>query len=256
MRPNKLSIVSATMLAYTSLAGVAFADNTTPPATTGGTGASGSTGSVSGGATGGAGTSAVTSQTVMTPSSPSVSTTSTNITTQGTPGGAATTPSATTPTSTTTTTSADDATAASSAPITTISPPPSGESTVVYNHQRPNKALLITGASLFVGTYVTTAAFAGANGPVADKDLYLPIVGPWINLSERTTASGRANDTRDVVLIAGSGVLQGAGAALLVTSFFVPERVPAARISAGNVKMQITPQAGPGAGGLGAVGTF
>jgi hypothetical protein len=255
MRPNKLSIVSATMLACTSLAGVSFADNTTPPATTGGTGASGSTGSASGDATGGAGTSAVTSQTVMTPSSPSVSTTSTNITTQGTPGGAVTTPS-TTPTSTTTTTSADDATAASSAPITTMAPPPSGESTVVYNHQRPNKALLITGASLFVGTYVTTAAFAGANGPVADKDLYLPIVGPWINLSERTTASGRGNDTRDVVLIAGSGVLQGAGAALLVTSFFVPERVPAARISAGNVKMQITPQAGPGAGGLGAVGTF
>jgi hypothetical protein len=137
-----------------------------------------------------------------------------------------------------------------------MSPPPTGESTVVYNHQRPNKALLITGAALFASTYVTTAAFAGANGPVADKDLYLPIVGPWINLSERTAASGRGNDTRDVVLIAGSGVLQGAGAALLITSFFVPEKVPAARISAGNVKMQVSPQAGPGGGGLGAIGTF
>jgi len=58
------------------------------------------------------------------------------------------------------------------------------------------------------------------------------------------------------VLIAGSGVLQGAGVALLITSFFVPEKVPAARISAGNVKMQITPTAAPGAGGLGAIGTF
>jgi hypothetical protein len=141
-------------------------------------------------------------------------------------------------------------------PATTGANSASGESTVVYNKRRPNKALLITGSALLVGTYVTTAALAGANGPEQDKNLYIPVVGPWLNLADRTTASGRAGDTRDTVLIAGSGVLQGAGAALLITSFFVPEKVPAARISAGNVKMQITPTAAPGAGGLGAIGTF
>ncbi len=233
MRSQKLLLVSATMLACTSLAGVSFADNTTPPMPTPApvtTGAGSST-TGTGASTAGTGASTMTSQPVTTaPSS--------------------------TPTSTTTTTSADDATASSSSATTTLSPPPTGESVVVYNKQRPNKALLITGSAFLVGTYVTTAALAGANGPDADKNLYIPVVGPWLNLADRTTANGRAGDTRDTVLIAGSGVLQGAGAALLIASFFVPEKVPAARISAGNVKMQLTPTAGPGAGGLGAIGTF
>jgi hypothetical protein len=38
----------------------------------------------------------------------------------------------------------------------------------------------------------------------------------------------------------------------MVTSFFVPEKVPTARISAGNVKMQVA----PALGGVGAIGTF
>jgi hypothetical protein len=130
------------------------------------------------------------------------------------------------------------------------------ESTTVYNRTRPNKALLITGGSVLVSTYVTTAAFAAANGPVGDKDLYIPIVGPWINLADRSCTGDCPHETRDKVLIVGSGVLQSVGAALAVTSFFVPEKVPAARISAGPVKMQITPSAGPYGGGVGAIGTF
>jgi hypothetical protein len=231
MRSQKLLIVSATMLACTSLAGVCFGDNTNTTTAAGTTTTPAPVTTGAGSSTTGSGASTATSQTV------------TNA------------PSAT-PTSTTTTTSADDATASSSAATTTLSPPPSGESVVVYNKQRPNKALLITGSALLVSTYVTTAALAAANGPDADKNLYIPVVGPWLNLADRTTASGRAGDTRDTVLIAGSGVLQGAGAALLITSFFVPEKVPAARISAGNVHMQLTPTAGPGAGGVGAIGTF
>jgi len=132
--------------------------------------------------------------------------------------------------------------------------PPPGESTTVYQRHRPNTPLLITGGSLLVGTYATTAAVSGANGPVADRDLYIPIVGPWINIADRST--DRENNTRDTVLIAGSGVLQGVGALMLITSFFVPERVPAARISAGNVKMQVAPTASMGGGGVGAFGTF
>ena len=125
----------------------------------------------------------------------------------------------------------------------------------VYTRRTPNTALLITGSALLVSSYVTTAAFAGANGPVADKDLYIPIVGPWINLMDRTPST-RENDSRDTALIIGSGVLQGVGALMGIASFFIPEKIPAARITAGNVNMQITPQAAPGSGGLGAIGTF
>lgn len=243
MRSQKLLIVSATMLASTTLASLSFADNTSaapPPVTTGTTGTTSTTSSPSG-------SSSTTSSTVMTPSSPSVPTTSTTTTTQGTAQPAV-------PTSTTTTTSADDA--LPTTPNVPVTSPPSEPSrdTTLYDRRRPNKALLITGGSLLVGTYATTAALTAANGPTADKDLYIPVVGPWINLADR--GNDRTDATRDGILIAGSGVLQGIGAIMAVSSFFVPEKVPTARISAGNVKMNITPTAGPGAGGIGAIGTF
>jgi hypothetical protein len=238
MRPSKFLIVSATMLASTTLASLSFADNTTssaqlppsaPPTTGTGTSVTGS-------------------------SSSSTTTTmpSTMTTTQGTPGAIA--PS--TPTSTTTTTSADDvsASSATSTPLPRTEP---RESVTVYERHRPNKAYLITGLSILGGTYATTAAFSAANGPVGDKDLYIPIAGPWINLANRTCSGACDNtDTRDTALIVGSGVLQGVGAGLAIASFFIPEKTPVARINAGPVKMNISPTASTGGGGLGAIGTF
>jgi hypothetical protein len=243
MRSHKLLIVSATVLATTTLAGVSFADNTP-------SGTSKSTTSHA------APSSSSSTTSVTTPSSPATSTTVT--TQQGATTVAPTPPTmppATPPTSTTTITSADDVSAAAPMPPpTTAAMPPPGESTTVYQRHRPNTPLLVTGGVLLAATYATTAALSGSNGPIADRDLYLPIVGPWINLADRDT--NRENNTRDTVLIAGSGVLQGLGALMLVTSFFVPENVPAARISAGNVKMQVSPTASMGGGGVGAVGTF
>jgi hypothetical protein len=124
----------------------------------------------------------------------------------------------------------------------------------LYQKRTPNKVVLVTGGALLVGTYATTAALTAANGPTEDKDLYIPVVGPWINLADR--GDNRSNQTRDTILIAGSGVLQGIGALMAVSSFFIPEKVPAARIQAGPVKVRVTPTAGPGVGGLGAIGTF
>lgn len=244
MRSHKLLIVSATMLATTTVAGVSFADNTqsgTSKSTTSATTPSSST---------------TTTTTATTPSSTPTPTTGMS---QGTPsnGTAAMPPSmppSTTATSTTTVTSAEDMSTAAAMPPPTSAMPPSGETTVVYQRRRPNTPLLVTGGLLLVGTYATTAAISGANGPIDDRDLFIPVVGPWINIAERS--SDRPDNTRDTVLIAGSGVLQGVGALMLITSFFVPESVPAARISAGNVKMQVTPTAAAGAGGIGAVGTF
>jgi hypothetical protein len=69
------------------------------------------------------------------------------------------------------------------------------------------------------------------------------------------TATSSFNE-RDAFLIAGSGVLQGMAALMVITSFFIPEKLPAARIQAGNVNMVVTPQTGAGGGGVGAIGTF
>jgi hypothetical protein len=183
-------------------------------------------------------------------------------------------PPVTTSTSTTTTTAQPAPQAAP--PILTSTPPPisttrvtSADSTgmqppptvatnkdtvTVYESIHPNRAMLYTGGILFLGSYVPTAAITAArmnDAPSADRALYLPIVGPWMHLAD-------ANEpTFDTLLIAGSGILQGVGAGLALVSLFVPEKIPAATISAGNVHVNVAPTSfGVASAGLGAAGTF
>ena len=134
------------------------------------------------------------------------------------------------------------------------------DTTTLYRRVRPNKALLITGGATLLGTYGTTAGLTAANidGNRVVESLYIPVVGPWLALGDRDCrecTSGQ--NTLDTVLIAGSGVLQGAGLGLVIASFIVPERVPAATISAGPVKMTFTATGvGRNAASFGAVGSF
>ncbi len=229
MRSQKLFVVSATMFATLSIAGFSFADPPAPmtPATSG------------------------TSPSAMAPSA-STPTSSTMPTT--------TAPTSTTPapiapaapmtdaTSTTTTTGADT----EPPPSPTYTSPPR-ESTVLTTGKRPNRPILFTGGALFIGTYATTAAITAGSNTKEDHDLYLPVVGPWINLANRSCEGDcTATHNRNTVLIAGSGVLQGVGVGMVLASFLIPEKVATATIAAGPVKMQVVPTAG----GMGAVGTF
>jgi hypothetical protein len=134
--------------------------------------------------------------------------------------------------------------------------PPTKETITVYERQRPNRPLLITGGLLLVGTYATTAGIVGANGNPGDHDLFIPVVGPWINLGERTCSGDCGDHNRDTVLIAASGVAQGVGALMVLSSFLVPEKIPKAQIVAGPVNMQVAPTASMGGAGVSAFGTF
>lgn len=159
-------------------------------------------------------------------------------------------------TSTTTVTSAEPATVT---PTGTMAPPPSRETTTLYQSVRPNKAYLYTGGGLFLGSYATTATLTGVaanrDEPSVDRNLYIPVIGPWLHLAD--DAKTASNSTSDTMLVAGSGILQGAGIGLIIASFFIPEKVAAATIQAGNMKMHVTPMSmGRAGSGLGAVGTF
>jgi len=129
------------------------------------------------------------------------------------------------------------------------------DTVMVYRKIRPNRAWLITGGLVLTGSYVTTAAFAVQSDHTPDKNLLIPIVGPWINLADRQ-CSGCTNETRNEALVIGSGVLQAVGAAFIVTGFLVPERIEAATIQMGSVRMNIAPTQTPGGMGALAVGTF
>lgn len=153
--------------------------------------------------------------------------------------------------STTSTTSSPDTTATSTTSTTTttsapvsLSTPTDRPSYELKENRRPNRPLLITGSAIFVGTYATTAIVQAANnGP--DTALYIPVVGPWLHLADREGNQGTVSET---LLIGGSGVLQGVGVAMMLSSFIIPEKRPVGTISAGPVKMMI----GPGV----AAGTF
>lgn len=129
--------------------------------------------------------------------------------------------------------------------------PEQRDTVTIHQQYRPNRPLLYTGGAMLVGSYATTAAINATED--VDRTLFIPVVGPWLHLADRADDAS----TTGTVLILGSGILQGAGALLTAASFFIPERVPAATIQAGNVKMNVTPAAyGRGTAGLAAVGTF
>jgi hypothetical protein len=154
---------------------------------------------------------------------------------------------------------------ASTTTVTAATPPPSAaaegalpppperqrESVTLYQKVRPNRAYLITGGSILVGSYVTTAVLTSTENE--DRTLYIPVVGPWLSLADRPSDA----DTTATALIVASGVVQGAGALLTVAGFLIPEKIPAATIQAGNVKINLSPTSyGRGSAGIGAVGTF
>ncbi|MBX3187033.1 MAG: hypothetical protein KF819_08465 [Labilithrix sp.] len=125
----------------------------------------------------------------------------------------------------------------------------------IYGKRRPNTPLLVTGVSMFLGSYATTAAVAGIGGRAADENLFIPVVGPWLNVADRRCERCAGEDLNKV-LVVGSGIIQGLGVLMAGASFLVPEKFEAATIQAGPMKLQIAPTAAQGGAGIGAFGTF
>lgn len=161
------------------------------------------------------------------------------------------------PVATTTTTGADTPTADTTAGPTSIQAPDERDVVTVSRKIRPNRPWLLTGGAILIGSYVPTAVITATQGrTVEDRNLFIPVVGPWLNLADRR-CDGCANETTNVGLAIGSGVLQGIGAGMAVMSFFIPEKIEAATIVAGPVKLMIAPtQVGRNGAGVGTVGVF
>ncbi len=119
--------------------------------------------------------------------------------------------------------------------------------------QRPRLGPVIAGASV-LGALWAISALIGAASFDATKDsdyewLYVPVAGPFLELTNSPTAAG------SVVLVI-DGVGQAAGAALLIWGL----TSPISRVVRNDVSKPLvlpTPMMmGRGAGGLGVVGTF
>jgi hypothetical protein len=106
---------------------------------------------------------------------------------------------------------------------------------------------------------VASAVVAGESDYNPDRALFIPIAGPWVDLSQRggcpISFSTCNNETLNKVLLVGDGVIQGIGALTIIAAFLVPER-PYRRRWGSNNELTISPLTLRGGGGLAAVGTF
>jgi hypothetical protein len=120
--------------------------------------------------------------------------------------------------------------AASPAPALTTDPnvrPVVGERTT---YSPPNNPLFIGGAITFGVSYVPAVIVAAALNTHYDNYLYIPVVGPWIDIANRPQCGNGllqpscSSQTGRKIIIAGVGILQAVGATAMVLGLVLPGR--------------------------------
>lgn len=100
----------------------------------------------------------------------------------------------------------------------------------------PNRALLMSGIIVAGVPYIASIGVAASSNHEGDSNLYIPVVGPWLDLGSRggcpAGSSACDNETANKFLIGADGVLQGIGALQIIGSFIFPETRTTATIAA------------------------
>jgi len=124
----------------------------------------------------------------------------------------------------------------------------------VVEHTWPNRPLLTTGIVVLGATYGASVIVGAASSRDTDHKLYVPVVGPWLDLKDRNCPCD--HETLNKTLLIGSGVLQGIGALDIVLGLIVPEAKEKPWYLIGDEKLSVTPQVGTNQTGLTAFGHF
>jgi hypothetical protein len=138
---------------------------------------------------------------------------------------------------------------------------PAPRESVAEEESVPNKGAIISGAVMFGLPYASSIIVAGESSHPGDAHLYVPVVGPWLDLGDRggCPATGSCDtETTNKVLLVADGVLQGLGVLQILGGFVFPEKRVVSRSSAATKPtLRVAPaRFGLGAYGLSAVGTF
>jgi hypothetical protein len=131
----------------------------------------------------------------------------------------------------------------------------------------PNQTLLHSGIWIFVLSYVPAVIVAAESSRSGDKNLYIPVAGPWMDLATRGACAPNVacnNETVNRVLIVVDGVFQGLAALDFVGAFVFPETRTVTTSSSERAQLRLSSpsirvlpvQVGARAYGLAAVGTF
>ncbi|MGH7296195.1 MAG: hypothetical protein ACRELB_14735 [Polyangiaceae bacterium] len=150
-------------------------------------------------------------------------------------------------------------------PETEAAPPPPMEarSETVTERGGPSGAMLWSGVLTLGLTYGAGVVVGGTSPRTADHDLFVPIVGPWMDLADRGGACGGPGqtscntETTYKVLVVADGIGQALGAFMMIDAFLNPETRTVSRSTAAAPTLHLTPTSmGVGGYGMAAVGSF
>jgi hypothetical protein len=139
-----------------------------------------------------------------------------------------------------------------------VSPPVTQQ----ISYTRPNSPLLEKGLFAFSASYFTSVIVAVVNDNSYDQRLYVPILGPWLDLADRPGCGGIGQSSCGTeaaykVLLIVAGSLQGLGAVATVVGLAVPARVITTTPATGRLTLRLLPAlVGREGYGMQALGTF
>ncbi len=131
----------------------------------------------------------------------------------------------------------------------------------------PDRTLLRSGVWTLGLSYVPALVVAIESPLPADRYLYAPVAGPWLDLAHRECSTCR-HETLNKVLLVTDGIIQGIGSLEIVGSLLFIERTSASGASdsptvastkdrrTSDFKLRFSPRKIAGGYGLAAIGTF
>jgi hypothetical protein len=114
-------------------------------------------------------------------------------------------------------------TTTTSAPVL-VEQPNSRESTT-YSGTMPNFYLIGTGAVIFGGLWIASAAVGAESSHQGDNHLWIPLVGPWLDFGDRGAlppGNGQNSEMTDRVFLVLDGVFQAVGTLEILSGFIFP----------------------------------
>jgi hypothetical protein len=142
----------------------------------------------------------------------------------------------------------------------TLSPRAHAEEIAQVSQTRPNQSMLTSGAFAVGVPYIASIVVAAGSSHPGDKNLFIPVAGPWMDLGDRHCPAGGSCGHEGLYkgLLIADGIFQSLGALEIAGAFLFPETVTVTQTGQRTRRtgVHVTPASVGGGYGLAAVGAF
>ena len=112
---------------------------------------------------------------------------------------------------------------------------------------------------MFVLSYGASVVAGAVSDRDSDKNLFIPVAGPWMDLADRNCDSRPCGGNENVAkaMIITSGIVQGAGVLFGLGSLIIPESTSTTtKRTTNTAEVKVLPVSFGSGAGVGAVGRF